>query len=93
MHSTHDFLIGGFNFIAQLSQFKSTFYDAYYSLIPTLNAILLKCIYRFLDLIFFSLKTSLRFEQRTLNDDLAEFHRIYIRNSCNGSFFFRSAQK
>jgi hypothetical protein len=37
--------------------------------------------------------TSLRCGQQTVNDDLAEFHRIYIRNRMQWKFFFVSARK
>lgn len=45
--------------------------------------------WHFRDLTFFLSKTSLWFERQTLNDDLAEFHLIYI---CTGGFSERAKE-
>lgn len=43
-------------------------------------------------MIFF-FKTSLRYEQQAVNDDLVEFRRIYIRNCMQWEFFFSEREK
>lgn len=62
---------------------------------PTLNAILLKWVNWFGALLKLETlsQTSLRFELRTVNDDLPETHRIYIQSTESWDFSERKQKK